>query len=73
MEIDMEMKPVVSSNIAKYGYDESTQTLRIEFRNGGVYDYSGVPSEIVADLADAPSIGSYFHNNIRNQFTAVKQ
>lgn len=38
----MDMRPVVSTNVSAVGYDEPTQTLRVRFRSGGIYDYRGV-------------------------------
>jgi len=34
---------VSSSNISSVGYDPKTQTLEVEFHNGGVYQYFNVP------------------------------
>lgn len=39
----METKNVVSSNIAAIGYDQSTSTLEVRFKNGGIYHYHNVP------------------------------
>jgi hypothetical protein len=32
-----------SSNLSQFGYDASTFVLRVEFKNGGTYDYYDVP------------------------------
>ncbi|EFF2588943.1 KTSC domain-containing protein [Escherichia coli] len=37
---------VSSSNLQSVGYDSATLTLEIAFHNGGIYQYSGVPSRI---------------------------
>lgn len=68
----MEMKSVASSNIASYGYDQSSETLRIRFHNAAIYDYAGVPLEVVQAMIEAPSIGSYFSANIRNAYPTTK-
>ena len=39
----MKRQHVESSNIESIGYDERSQTLEIEFLNGGVYQYFDVP------------------------------
>ena len=39
----MERTPVSSSNIAAIGYDPDSGVLEVEFTNGAVYSYSGVP------------------------------
>lgn len=65
----MKMIPLPGSkNIARAGYDPATQTLRIEFRNGGAYDYADVPSETHTGLVAADSPGSYFHKEIRGKY-----
>lgn len=61
----MERKPVTSSNITSVGYDESKQELQVEFANGSVWAYSGVQPGEHRALITAPSLGSYFHQHIR--------
>lgn len=56
---------VSSSNLRAVGYDINTKTLEIEFLNGGLYQYSGVPASIHAALMSAASHGSYFDANIK--------
>lgn len=53
------------------GYDPEKQVLEVEFTSG-VYQYSGVPQETADALMAAPSVGKYFHANIRNNYTASK-
>jgi len=57
---------VVSSVITAVGYDELNSTLEIEFRNGAVYEYSGVAVNAYKALISAASKGQYFDNWIRN-------
>lgn len=38
----MHMQPVVSTNVRAVGYDATTSVLRVQFQNGGVYDYYDV-------------------------------
>lgn len=61
----MERVPVQSSNLASVGYDPKTSTLEIEFLNGNIYQYFGVPSEIHQGLMNAGSKGSYLDQNIK--------
>ncbi len=61
----MEMISVSSSNLAAVGYDHDSATLRIEFLNGGIYDYSGVPSDVHEALMSAGSKGQFFDQNIK--------
>jgi len=64
----MERKPVRSSNILNVGYDETTQTLQIEYLTHRVYNYFGVPKEVYEAMMKAPSVGKYFWANIRTQY-----
>jgi len=57
----MEMIQVTSSNVQAIGYDDQSGTLRVEFINGGTYDYYSVPQEIYVSFLSAPSKGE-FHN-----------
>lgn len=70
MEIEKEY--VSSSNIEAVGYDGDSQILRIWFLNGSTYDYSGVGSMEYEALRDAPSVGSYLHQNIKGQYPYEK-
>ena len=57
-----------SSNISCYGYDEVGQMLRVEFRNGTIYDYFDVPSHIFDEMQHSGSKGSYLAQNIKGRF-----
>ncbi|MET3508569.1 KTSC domain-containing protein [Halalkalibacter oceani] len=63
----MRMVPVSSSNLNSVGYDENTQTLRIDFHNG-TYDYYNVPRSVYDGLLNASSKGQFHHNYIKNDF-----
>lgn len=56
----MERSYVSSSNLASVGYDASLNTLEIQFKNGGIYQYFNVPESIYKGLMNASSHGSYF-------------
>jgi len=64
----MHRKTVTSSNIASIGYDDSTQTLEIEFHSGGIYQYRNVPSAIYEGIMRAGSHGKYFHEYIKDRY-----
>jgi len=57
-----------SSNIACYGYDEGRRVLRVEFRNGSVYDYFDIPSQVFQEMGRAGSKGSYLAQNIKGRY-----
>jgi hypothetical protein len=61
----LELKEVISSNIAKIGYDAESQTLYIRFKGGSLWKYWPVPQEKYQEFSEAPSIGQYFARNIR--------
>ena len=61
----MEGQHVSSSNIKAVGYDPATQTLKIEFLNGGLYQYLNVPESIYQGLMSASSHGQYFDQYIK--------
>jgi hypothetical protein len=63
-----EMIAVQSSNVAAVGYDESTLTVFVQYLNGNVYIYKGVPQIEFEYLKTAPSVGSYLHRNYKNVY-----
>lgn len=68
----MERIPVNSSNIGSVGYDSGSDTLEIEFINGGTYQYSGVPEGVYEGMMGADSKGKYFHANINKKYPFSK-
>lgn len=52
--------------IRSAGYDADTQTLEVEFNNGRVYAYGGVPQAEYDGMMNAPSAGKYFVANIKH-------
>jgi len=69
---EIEMIPVVSSNVDSIGYDPDTQTLRVRFNNGSVYDYMNVPAMEFEQLRSAPSVGSYLNRNVKGNYPYQK-
>jgi len=61
----MERKPLTSSTIASVGYDPLTHRLEIEFRNGSLYEYFGVPEATFEALITAPSAGRYLNQEFK--------
>lgn len=61
----MEREPVTSSVLASVGYEEASAILEIEFVDGRIYQYFGVPSEVQAGLMAAESLGSYFGTHVK--------
>jgi len=68
----MKRQNVTSSHISSIGYDDSNQTLEIEFNDGSIYQYYNVPEYLYDGLMGASSHGTYFHVNIRDKYGDTK-
>ena len=65
---NINMIPVESSNVESVGYDSDEQILYVRFLSGSTYIYKGVNSYEFEGLLTAPSVGSYLHRNIKNNY-----
>lgn len=61
---------VFSSMISEVGYDETREVLTLTFAKGGVYEYDGVSEGTAQALANAPSVGRMFLDEIKNSYEA---
>ena len=61
----MERRAVDSAQLTSIAYDAVSETLEVEFRKGGIYQYFGVSIETHQQLLAAESIGTYFNAVIR--------
>ena len=68
----MDRKKVSSGTLRSIGFDERSRVLEVEFSDGKVVQYSGVSAEVHRRLVNAPSIVSYFRDNIEESFTAKR-
>ena len=68
----MDRKKVSSSSIRSVGYDERNRVLEVEFNDGRITQYSGVSAEVHRRLMSAPSIVSYFRDNVEESFPAKR-
>jgi hypothetical protein len=57
-----------SSNVARFGYDEETRVLKVEFKNGAVYDYYDLPEQVFNGMKSAPSVGQYLAQQIKGSY-----
>ena len=64
----MNRQQVRSSNIRSVGYDDENLLLEIEFHRGGIYQYFEVPESVYQGLLQAPSKGTYFRNQIMDNY-----
>ena len=69
---EIEMIPVVSSNVESIGYNERTQILRVKFLNGAIYEYKNVPFIEFEQLKNTSSVGSYLNRNIARNYPYEK-
>jgi hypothetical protein len=65
----MERTKVNADRIRSVGYDGANQLLELEFSDGRVNQYSRVPLEVHRRLMAAPTMVSYFRDNIEDEYT----
>lgn len=68
----MERKRVNASTLRSVGYDAGRQLLEIEFTSGSIVQYSGVSPEVHRRFMSAPSPGSFFQDQIDENFPAQR-
>lgn len=61
----MEREMVSSSTVLSIGYEPTSSTLEVEFKNGGVYQYYNVPETIYQQLMASDSKGKFLHAYIK--------
>ncbi len=64
----MEREMVASSNVVSIGYDAGTETLEVEYKGEGVYQYYNVPEPLYQQLMASDSKGKFLHVYIRNAY-----
>ena len=63
-----EMVPVICNNISAIGYDDTENTLHIEFNNEEIYEYKDVELNIFAELLYSKSKSEYLEENIYGKY-----
>lgn len=66
------MRIAQSSHLQSYQYDPNTETLTIQFVNGAVYQYAGVPITEFHNMAQSGGGGTYFWTKIRDKYPTTK-
>ena len=61
-----------STVIAKHIYHPDTETLRIIYTSGNVYDYLKVPQEIYDEMLGAFSKGIFLNTRIKGKYEFEK-
>ena len=62
----MQRQAVESGNIRSIGHDPATNTLEVEFKHGGVYQYPSCGADLCERFLTAPSKGAFFGKHIKN-------
>jgi hypothetical protein len=65
----IERKPIRRGGIRSAGYDRNARVLEIEFDNGSVIQHTAVGEEIARRFIASSSPGSYYKDNIQEEFT----
>jgi hypothetical protein len=65
----MERKKVNSDKIRSVGYEPGSQTLEVELSDGSIWQYTRVPSEVHRRFLAAPTMGSYYRDNIEEDYS----
>jgi len=68
----MERKRVNASTIRSVGYDAEKQLLEIEFSSGSIVQFSGVSPEVHRRFMSSPSPGSFFQDQIDENFPSKR-
>ncbi|MFI2436880.1 KTSC domain-containing protein [Streptomyces sp. NPDC018693] len=55
----MQRISVTSTNLVSVGYESNSRALEVQFKNGSVYQYAGVPEAVYSGLMSAASKGRY--------------
>lgn len=69
--ITTEVFQVESSNVGKIEYlmftDDRKPVMRVFFKHGGVYDYIGVPRDVLDGIVTAESVGKAFNSLVKSK------
>ncbi|MDO9402383.1 MAG: KTSC domain-containing protein [Polaromonas sp.] len=57
-----------SSNIERFAYDPVSRVLKVEFKNGGTYDYFDVSPSDFQRMCNAPSKGQFLASDIKGKY-----
>lgn len=58
--------------IRSAGYDEQQQILELEYTSRQIYRYLDVPPHIYEELMNAPSIGTYVNECIKDCYAFIQ-
>lgn len=61
-----------STNVFRIDYDFTSKELMVEFANGGIYRYTGVPVEVWRAFTRADSAGKFLAAEVRGKYPSSK-
>lgn len=61
-----------SSNVSSARYNPTDSVLEVTFRDGHVYHYLSVPSDVFEGMVTAPSAGRYLHAKVKKRYPASR-
>lgn len=61
-----------SSALDKAMYNFETNTLKIQFKSGKIYEYENVDQSVYQRLCEAESQGKFFHDEIKNNYSHIE-
>jgi hypothetical protein len=61
-----------STVVKNMQYDAVTQTLKIVFVSGMIYEYENVPLNVYQSMKASKSKGKYLNEHIKNKFEFIK-
>jgi uncharacterized protein YijF (DUF1287 family) len=64
----VEHRKVFSSHLDSIGYDPATQQLQVNYQNGKMSVYEGVPPDVYHRVQGSASIGTALHEHVRNRY-----
>ena len=64
----MEREMVASSTILSAGYESASETLEVEFKSGGLYQYYNVPESVYLDFMASDSKGKFLHVYVKSSY-----
>jgi len=64
----LEMAEVVSAVVRGIGYDAEGRDLYVEWKNGQVSVYGGVPELVAHEVMSAPSIGRAIYELVKGRY-----
>lgn len=68
----MERETVASSTLLSIGYEPESNTLEVEFKSGGVYQYYNVPDAIYQQFMNSDSKGKFLHAYIKPAYACSR-